>query len=211
VEFRAYGDRGTLIDKLSDGERARFIATFDRSLPPGCAEIVPGSTTILCLGVAPRALASWMGDQLDGESLPDESSGRTHRIPVVYDGPDLAAVARAAKMSEEAVITAHSEASYVVRVMGFSPGFAYLEGLPERLQLPRRANPRTRIRPGSVAIGGPHAGIYPVESPGGWHILGGTAVCLFNRDAARAAGAAPDEVFLLAPGDRVVFEREAAQ
>jgi KipI family sensor histidine kinase inhibitor len=200
-----------LIDKLSDGERARFIAAFDYALPPGCAEVVPGSTTILCLGVAPDTLARWMGDHPTEASVPGEIKGRTHRIPVVYNGPDLAAVARAAKLSEEAVITAHSEASYVVRVMGFSPGFAYLEGLPERLQLPRRANPRTRIRPGSVAIGGPHAGIYPVESPGGWHILGETSVCLFNRDAARAAGATPDEVFLLAPGDRVVFEREAAR
>jgi KipI family sensor histidine kinase inhibitor len=110
-------------------------------------------------------------------------------------GPDLAELARTAGMSEAGAIGVLTTAEFHVRFLGFQPGFAYLAGVPEPLRVSRRATPRTRVRAGSVALGGGYCGIYPGDSPGGWHIVGHTDAVLF--DPARAPPA------LLAPGDRV--------
>lgn len=126
-------------------------------------------------------------------------SPRCHEIPVRYDGPDLDDVARHADLSVDEVIRLHSAPRYGVAMLGFSPGFPYLEGLDEKLHTPRRADPRTRIDAGSVAIGGPHTGIYSLPTPGGWNVIGRTDVCLFNP-----AGEGTD-AFLLRPGDSVQF------
>jgi KipI family sensor histidine kinase inhibitor len=90
-------------------------------------------------------------------------------------------------------------------MMGFAPGFPYLDGLNERLHLERKASPHDRIQPGSVAIGGSHAGIYSVASPGGWHLLGRTDLMLFQPEKARGTVSDAREVFTLAAGDRVKF------
>ncbi|HTU68894.1 MAG TPA: 5-oxoprolinase subunit PxpB [Candidatus Baltobacteraceae bacterium] len=127
-------------------------------------------------------------------------AGRTIEIAVSYGGecgPDLAAVAQACGLREDDVIALHARGEYVVAFVGFLPGFAYLDGLDPRLQLPRRAQPRTRVPAGSVAIAGAQSGIYPVDSPGGWHLIGHTAHVLF--DPMREPPA------LLEPGDRVRF------
>jgi KipI family sensor histidine kinase inhibitor len=121
-------------------------------------------------------------------------------IPVVYggaDGPDLAEVARHAGMTADEVVAAHSGAAYDVFFLGFQPGFAYLGGLPPALATPRRDTPRVRVPAGSVGIGGAQTGIYPAASPGGWNLIGRTAVTLFDPHA--------DAPALLAPGDRVRF------
>ncbi len=127
-------------------------------------------------------------------------------IPVCYGGdfgPDLAEVAALAGLDEAATIAAHAAASYRVAMLGFAPGFPYLLGLDPRLHAPRRAQPRTRVPAGSVAIGGAQTGIYPRALPGGWQIIGRTPLALF--DAARTAPA------LLAPGQRVRFRAIDAQ
>ena len=135
---------------------------------------------------------------------PDEpaSLDRTHtvEIPVRYGGefgPDLEEVARHAGLSPERVVELHSSADYLVYFLGFSPGFPYLGGLPPELAAPRLAAPRKRVPAGSVAIGGSQAGIYPVDSPGGWRIIGRTPLRLF--DSRRTPPA------LLAMGDRLRF------
>ena len=123
-------------------------------------------------------------------------------IPVCYDlemAPDLIEAANELGIGTDELIHRHSSASYTVAMIGFAPGFPYLLGLPNSLSLPRRATPRTRVAAGSVAIGGNQTGIYPRESPGGWRLLGRTPSVLF--DAARPSPA------LLAPGDRVRFQR----
>jgi 5-oxoprolinase (ATP-hydrolysing) subunit B len=125
---------------------------------------------------------------------------RTVEIAVNYgaaDGPDLTAVADACGLDEEEVIALHADAEYVVSFLGFLPGFAYLDGLDERLHLPRRAQPRTRVPAGSVAIAGAQSGVYPFESPGGWHVIGRTEQTMFDSQRDPAA--------LLGPGDRVRF------
>lgn len=130
----------------------------------------------------------------------DLSDADATEVPVCYGGefgPDLMEVAQHARMSAEEIIARHAAADYRVAMLGFAPGFAYLLGMDAALQMPRRANPRTRVPAGSVAIGGAQTGIYPRELPGGWHIIGRTPRTLF--DVAR------DPPALLAPGARVRF------
>jgi 5-oxoprolinase (ATP-hydrolysing) subunit A len=97
---------------------------------------------------------------------------REIEIRVVYDGPDLEAVARATHLDVDVVIELHAAATYVVETIGFSPGFAYLTGLDRRLVLPRRATPRPRVPAGSLAIADGFTAVYPFDSPGGWHLIG---------------------------------------
>lgn len=119
-------------------------------------------------------------------------------IPVRYDGPDLAWVAEQTGLAVADVIRRHAEPTYRVYAVGFVPGFAYLGPLDPALVLPRRAEPRRRVPAGSVAIAGAQTGIYPAETPGGWHLIGRTDLVLF--DPAR------DPPALLAAGASVRFE-----
>jgi inhibitor of KinA len=121
-------------------------------------------------------------------------------VPVCYGGewgPDLETIGRAHGLSADEVVSVHSGAEYLVSAVGFTPGFPYLSGLPERLHTPRRETPRTRVPAGSVAIGGAQTGIYPFETPGGWNLIGRTPWRLFNPHARPPT--------LLQVGDRVRF------
>jgi KipI family sensor histidine kinase inhibitor len=121
-------------------------------------------------------------------------------IPVRYggsDGPDLAEVASRLGLASEAVVASHTSPTYRVFMLGFAPGFAYLGTLPPELSLPRRAEPRTSVPAGSVAIAARQTAVYPVTSPGGWHLIGSTDVRLWD--------AALEPPARLAPGDRVRF------
>ena len=125
---------------------------------------------------------------------------RTMTVRVAYGGehgPDLPGVAAHTGLEPAEVVARHAAASYRVACMGFAPGFAFLVGLPSELATPRRATPRTSVPAGSVGIGGAQTGIYPSETPGGWHLIGRTPVRLF--DLARP------EPFFLRPGDHVRF------
>lgn len=129
-------------------------------------------------------------------------SGRLVRIPVCYEGddfaPDLRSIADYACLPEDEVVSLHSAPEYLVYMLGFLPGFPYLGGLDERLKAPRLEIPRTRIPAGSIAIGGEQTGIYPVDSPGGWRILGRTPLKVFDAHRSLA--------FLYKAGDRIKFE-----
>jgi KipI family sensor histidine kinase inhibitor len=113
------------------------------------------------------------------------------------EGPDLEAVAREAGVGPERVVALHAAAVYRVAFVGFSPGFAYLLGLPAELEVPRLESPRERVPAGSVAVAGPFSAIYPSATPGGWRLIGRTSAALFDPAASRPA--------TLAPGDRVRF------
>lgn len=126
----------------------------------------------------------------------------SHRIeiPVCFDAafaPDLADVAEAHGLSPKDVIRDFCRAKYSVRMIGFSPGFPYLSGLPQELATPRRCTPRLKVPQGSVAIGGGQAGIYSQETPGGWNIIGRTPVRLFRAELSQPC--------LLTAGDQVRF------
>jgi KipI family sensor histidine kinase inhibitor len=115
------------------------------------------------------------------------------------DGPDLPDVARALGLTEDEVIAEHVAGRYRVYFLGFAPGWAYLGPLSERLRLPRRATPRTRVPAGSVAIAGAQTGVYPSATPGGWHLIGRTDVPLWQPDR--------DPPALLRAGQEVRFHR----
>jgi inhibitor of KinA len=121
-------------------------------------------------------------------------------IPVCYDtefGLDLLDLADHAKISPEEVIQLHSSATYLVYFLGFSPGFAYMGGLPEKLHMPRLATPRGQVAAGTVGIAGSQTGIYPVDSAGGWRLIGRTPWRMFDPNA--------DPPTRLQPGDTVRF------
>jgi inhibitor of KinA len=125
---------------------------------------------------------------------------RRVEIPVCYggdEGPDLDSVAAAHGLKAEEVVALHSSVEYFVSAVGFAPGFPYLGGLPPQLHTPRRATPRTRVPAGSVGIGGAQTGVYPFETPGGWHLVGRTPLRLFNPQARPPS--------MLQVGDRVRF------
>lgn len=136
-------------------------------------------------------------DQVDASATP----GPTWRVPACYEGdlaPDLESVAQGAGVTTQEVVTLHTGAVFTVYMLGFLPGFGYFGGLPEAIALPRRTNPRTRVPAGSVAIAQSLSAIYPVVSPGGWHLIGNTPITLFDPKKEQPA--------LLSPGDHVVFE-----
>ena len=123
-------------------------------------------------------------------------------IPVCYDpefGPDLANIAGHAHLTEDQVVGLHSGSDYFVFFLGFSPGFAYLGGLPRELQVPRLPTPRKHVPAGTVAIAGEQTGIYPNDSPGGWQLIGRTPLRMFDPEG--------DPPSRLGPGDRVRFRR----
>ncbi|SDI65275.1 5-oxoprolinase subunit PxpB [Pseudomonas panipatensis] len=166
-------------------------------------DLVPGWTSLLLhydlLRIDLPTLRQRLQPLLDEwpTLAPAPGAGRLHEIPVWYAGADLDEVARHCRLSVAQVIALHSGREYRVGAIGFAPGFAYLGELDERLALPRRATPRTRVPAGSLAIAERQTAIYPQASPGGWHLLGHTPLRLF--DAQR------EPPCPLALGDRVRF------
>lgn len=131
-----------------------------------------------------------------------DQTPRVVEIPTVYGGeygPDLEFVARHSGLSRDEVVRLHSEPLYHVYMLGFIAGFLYLGDLAERLAVPRLSTPRLKVKAGSVGIGGRQTGIYPIESPGGWRIIGRTPLRLFDPSSE-----APTAIL---PGDKVRFVR----
>lgn len=154
----------------------------------GLIAAVPGFQS-LTLHYDPLAWESWnefstaLRKQLLETDLAPAVSSRTIEIPVCYAaefGPDQELVARHTGLSVAEVVRRHSSAGYRVQMLGFMPGFPYLDGLPGELAMPRKEQPSLEVAAGSVAIGGAQTGIYPVASPGGWQVIGRTPLCLFD-------------------------------
>ncbi|MEN0583189.1 MULTISPECIES: 5-oxoprolinase subunit PxpB [unclassified Kosakonia] len=170
---------------------------------PDVVEAIPGMNNITVVLRDPHSLALDAIERLqrwweESEALEPES--RSIEIPVLYGkaaGPDLGLVAEHCRMTEKQVVELHASVDYVVWFLGFQPGFPYLGGMPEALATPRRAEPRVSVPAGSVAIGGAQTGIYPLETPGGWNLIGRTDLALFNPRL-------PAPV-LLRPGDTLRF------
>ncbi|MFF1557360.1 allophanate hydrolase subunit 1 [Streptomyces sp. NPDC058279] len=167
----------------------------------GVRDIVPAARTVLLDGVADPAA---LGARIARWEVPAlaESRGPLVRVPVRYDGPDLAEVAALWGVAEDEVSAIVGGIVFRVAFCGFAPGFGYLTGLPARFHLPRRATPRTSVPAGSLALAGEYAGVYPRSSPGGWQLIGSTDVVVW--DPAREPAA------LFAPGVRVRFEEAGA-
>jgi KipI family sensor histidine kinase inhibitor len=166
-------------------------------------ELVPAARTVLAVaqptdaGNACLARLSEFAHAWDPALAADPDTGPLVDVPVSYAGPDLAGVAALVGVAADEVVRRHTAADYRVAFCGFAPGFAYLSGLPAELQVPRLAEPRTRVPAGSVGLAGEFCGMYPRESPGGWQLIGRTDAVLFDPEREPAA--------LLAPGTRVRF------
>lgn len=188
-----YGPRAVLAEFDSlDQVMSAASAWRDADLP-GVIDVVPAARTVLVHHdgrLDPSSLVEPVGPApLTASALVE--------VPVRYDGEDLAAVADATGLSVDQVVALHTGTEYTCAFCGFMPGFAYLVGLDERLVLPRRATPRTRVPSGSVAIASTFTAVYPGESPGGWHLLGHTDLPMWVADREPPA--------TLPPGTRVRF------
>ena len=163
----------------------------------GIDDVIPAARTVLVTyrDIDRAALEKLL---VPGATAP-RATGPLVEIPVVYDGIDLEEVAVATGLSTEQVIERHSSTEYLAAFLGFTPGWAYLVGLPPELHLPRRSTPRTAITAGSVAIANEFTGVYPTASPGGWHLLGHTTTTMFDVER--------DKPSLVMAGDRVRFVR----
>jgi KipI family sensor histidine kinase inhibitor len=208
VRVREAGDSALLVelDAVIDPEiNARVIAiaaSVEDERLAGVRDVVPTYRSValhfdpLVIGV--EALRAAVERALDAR--PRRARTRVIEVPVVYGGdagPDLGEVAGRAGLAPDVVAQLHASRAYRVFMLGFLPGFPYLASVDERIAVPRRAVPRVRVPAGSVGIAGRQSGIYPMESPGGWNIIGRTGVRVF--DAARVPPA------LFRPGDSVRF------
>lgn len=202
---------GEEIDLAVNQRVHAMAALLDASPPAGMIETVPAYGTLLVHYDPLLIPYTQIGDFLRGklsqveETLSQAQSKPLRRVevPVRYGGeygPDLESVARHLQLSVEDVIRLHSETTYTVYMMGFTPGFPYMGILNEALVTPRLETPRTRVPAGTVAIAGSQTGIYPIASPGGWRLIGWTPLTLFDP--------ASDTPFLFAPGDEVKFFEE---
>ncbi len=139
-----------------------------------------------------------------------ENAKKIFEIPVLYGGeygPDLADIAEHAGLSGQEVIDIHSSRDYLIYMLGFLPGFCYLGGLDERIHTPRLSNPRLKIRAGSVGIGGSQTGIYPLDSPGGWRLMGMTPVKTYDPDRETPILVEAGNYIRFVPIDEVEYQR----
>ncbi len=174
----------------------------------GLVESVPAYASLLVaydpLVLPLETLIAHCSEHLHAGDAAEPQVHETIEIPVLYGGewgPDLSTVAGRVGLTSEEVIARHAQVVYTVYMMGFMPGFPYLGGLDRRLCVPRLAMPRTKVPAGSVAIAELQAGIYPLESPGGWHLLGRTPLRLYRPEMSPPV--------LLRAGQRVRFKQVA--
>jgi KipI family sensor histidine kinase inhibitor len=214
--FRPMGDRSLLVelgDEISPAVNQsvqELFAAVDLQQPRGILELVPSyrSLLVICdpliVSLADlKLIIIEIHNRLDRSQL---SPARIVKIPVVYGdewGPDLAAVADFHRLTCEEVIGFHTQPTYRVYMIGFTPGYPYLGELPDAIATPRRKTPRTHVPRGSVGIAQKQSGIYSVDSPGGWQIIGWTPVQLFDPQK--------NPPSLLVMGDRVKFYEITAE
>lgn len=208
--FRLVGDRGLLVeygDAISPeiNIKVRTVAmAIAKAKPEGVVEVIPAYRSLLIvydpLVTDPQSLednVNLMDNRLDALDI---APPKTVEIPVLYGGdfgPDIEFVASTHNLTVENVIKIHSGAFYQIYMIGFTPGFPFMGPLPEELCTPRLDTPRELVPAGSVGIANNQTGIYPVDSPGGWRLIGRTPLNLFNPSK--------KEPFLYAAGDKIKF------
>jgi KipI family sensor histidine kinase inhibitor len=210
--FLSCGDAALLVELADLGDVLALADALATDPPPGCVDVVPAARTVLVRYDPSLTSTAAVRRHLQGLALvarrpggppataPGGPSPPDLTLRVVYDGADLPLVADLLAMTPGDVVAWHTGTLWTVAFTGFTPGFGYLVGEPS-YQVPRRAEPRTRVPAGSVGLADTFTGVYPGESPGGWQLIGRTSARLW--DAARQPPA------LLAPGVRVRFRPAA--
>ena len=226
MEIVPLGDSALLVrlgDSIDERTHARVRAAtqaLETGRLPAVTEVVPAYTSVtlfyqpvlaVAAGAPEDGIVDWLGARVRErlEKLPARPAapaGRTWEVPICYappHAPDLAEVAQATGLAPDEVTRRHAGAEYLVYLIGFAPGFPYMGGLPAALARPRRASPRARVAAGSVGIIGEQCCIYPVDTPGGWNLIGRTPLRLFRPEDERPS--------LLRAGDRVKFRAITAE
>lgn len=207
---RLAGDKGFLVE-FGDGIDPRVNAqvramarAMEKNLPPGILEVIPTYRSLLFIydpdRMDPDRLYKLVENLDDGRAAMDAEVFKVVEIPVCYGkefGPDIGNVQKASGLTQAQVIQVHAAPEYLIYMVGFTPGFAFLGGLDERLNTPRLNTPRMVVPKGSVGIANNQTGMYPIASPGGWQIIGRTPLNLF----------APwkKDPFLYRAGDKIKF------
>lgn len=183
---------GSVISAKTNGIIRSAAHTLQTDPIEGVLELVPTFCSLMVVydpcAIGYDELCAQVRGKLRGIVATDGGIHRVVKIPVCYGGdfgPDLGDVAAHAGLPESEVVRIHAGHDYLIDMLGFLPGFAYLGGLDERLHTPRLSTPRTRIDAGAVGIGGAQTGIYPLASPGGWRIIGRTPVRPYDPDRER--------------------------
>lgn len=193
------GTRAVLVE-LDDLTEARaWHAALEADPPAGTLDLVPAARTVMVVSEPGTDLAAVHShlERVQVTGAPP-ASDEVVRIPVVYDGEDLAAVAELLGVDTEEVVRRHGAEEWAVAFAGYAPGFGYCAGTRFDWDVPRRSEPRTAVPAGSVALAGEFTGVYPRKGPGGWQLIGRTAEQMFDPHREPAA--------LLRPGVRVAFE-----
>lgn len=198
MNLRRYGDRALLLEVGSTRDVVAWSGAVREAGVEGLVDVVSGAETVLVVLEGPERIDE-TARRLSGLSprSVELATGDVVEVPVVYDGPGLADVARLTGLPVDEVVAAHTGQEWSVAFGGFAPGFAYLVGGDERLAVPRRESPRTTVPAGSVGLAGEFSGVYPRPSPGGWQLIGRTDLPMWDLDR--------DPPALLVPGTRVRF------
>jgi KipI family sensor histidine kinase inhibitor len=210
----AYGEHAVLLQLADDDQRA--VEAWARAVRAarlvGVLDVVPAARSVLlhlAAGTTPHQAAALVaglaGPPADGEA-PSAAAATDAtdvvELPVVYDGPDLEAVAQVTGLTPDEVVTAHTGTLWRCGFAGFAPGFGYLRSPDDRLTVPRRPEPRTAVPEGSVALAAGYSAVYPRESPGGWQLIGRTTTRLWDLER--------DPPALVRPGTSVRFVQRSA-
>jgi KipI family sensor histidine kinase inhibitor len=181
-----YGDKALMLQCGSTAEVLAWVDALRAAALPGVLDIVPAARTVLVKLDDPRSqgVTRQRLRRMRVTASADAAPGRDPDvvIDVVYDGPDLREVAQVTGLTVAQVIDAHTSTPWRVGFSGFAPGFAYLVDGDARLRVPRRAEPRTSVPAGSVALAGEFSAIYPRQSPGGWQLIGRTDAVLWDLE-----------------------------
>ncbi|MEP3890003.1 MAG: 5-oxoprolinase subunit PxpB [Hellea sp.] len=208
-EITAYGDSAVLVDYDVEGYSEEANTKLHRAAralrkQDIWQEIVPSYKSILCVfdlaALSMEEAVKKIKRTLSRPVKAQEAAGKIIEIPVVYGGkygPDMAAIKKSSGLNQSQIIDIHSGQDYRVCMMGFIPGFCFLSEIPEVLQHPRHATPRAHVPAGSVGIAGWQTGIYGLDSPGGWQIIGRTPLKLFDKTR--------ENLFLMEAGDTLRF------
>lgn len=165
---------------------------------PGQVDVLAAAETVMVKADSPAAARRMAARLLEMDlAVRSRTEGKLVQIETVYDGADLAEVGRLTGLGADGVIAAHTGQVWTVAFGGFAPGFSYMVGENEALEVPRRSSPRTAVPAGSVALAGNYSAVYPRKSPGGWQLIGRTAARMWDLGREQPA--------LAAPGDRVQF------
>lgn len=199
----------TVINASAQRKVKAIVARLEEVAPSWMVEYIPAYTTVTLVytveefigkGSPFEQVCHRIQEMLIGVKEIADAEQRIVRIPVVYGGvfgPDLDYVAKHNGLAPDEVIAIHTSGDYTVHMIGFAPGFPFIGGMSEKISAPRRETPRLKIPARSVGIAGMQTGVYPIETPGGWQLIGRTPIELFLPDEHPPS--------LLVPGDKIHF------